>query len=130
MEARGGKDAASIILEMVRVLAIAQETYTEEGKAKVVKTVTLELSPKDATKLALVVRQGSIHLALRSPLEQPTREEPVMAGQTEEAPPPAPVQRAVSRARPRAAKPSGAASKLIKVEEIRGTTKQIVNVPE
>lgn len=128
IEPKGGKDAASIILEMVPVLAIAQETYTEEGKAKVVKTVTLQLSPKDATKLALVVRQGSIHLALRSPLEQP-KEEPVMAEQTEEAPPQQ-VQRVVPKARPRVAKPPGAASKQLKVEEIRGTTKQTVNVPE
>ena len=132
IEAKGGKDAASIILEMVRVLAIAQETYTEEGKAKLVKTVTLQLSPEDATKLALVVRQGSIHLALRSPLEE-SKEKPVMAAQTEEAPPP--VQRVVPKARPRVVKkpavaPKAAKKPTVKVEEIRGTTLKTSEVPE
>ncbi|MCA1765485.1 MAG: Flp pilus assembly protein CpaB, partial [Desulfobulbaceae bacterium] len=62
---------SSIILEKVKVLAIAQETYTDEkgGKAKVVRTVTLQLTPEEATTLALKTRRGSIHLLLRNPLE-------------------------------------------------------------
>ena len=127
VESQGGRETASIILEMVRVLAIAQETHTEEGKAKVVRTVTLQLSPKDATKLALKVRQGSIHLALRSPLEQ-RGEEPVMAQPAEEAKPL--VARRVARvARPRVVKPAAPPepeAPPFTVEVIRGTNRQTV----
>jgi pilus assembly protein CpaB len=65
-------DVSDIILEKVKVLAIAQETYTDEegGKAKIVRTVTLELTPKEAIQLALKTRKGSIHLLLRNPLEE------------------------------------------------------------
>jgi pilus assembly protein CpaB len=65
------KDPSSIILERIQVLAIAQETYTDEkgGQAKVVRTVTLQLTPEEATILALKTRRGSIHLLLRNPLE-------------------------------------------------------------
>ncbi|MEN8135419.1 MAG: Flp pilus assembly protein CpaB [Thermodesulfobacteriota bacterium] len=65
------KNRSKIILERIKVLAIAQENYTEEegGKAKVVRTVTLLLKPKEATLLALKTRKGSIHLLLRNPLE-------------------------------------------------------------
>lgn len=122
VEPQGDKEVASIILEMVRVLAIDQEATTEEGEAKVVRAVTLQLSPKDATKLALKVRQGSIHLALRSPLEQP-KEELVVAQQKETVKPA--VRRAAPRARvvkPVAAAPAPApAPEPFAVEVIRGT---------
>jgi len=132
IDSQGGKEAASIILEMVRVLAIAQETYTEEGKAKLVKTVTLQLSPKDATKLALKVRQGSIHLTLRSPIEQLGQEpEVTVAQQPGEAPPV--VRKVVPKARPRVAKPVAAPAPApettTKVEVIRGIKRDEVTVP-
>ncbi len=65
------KNPSTIILEKIKVLAIAQENYTDEdgGKAKVVRTVTLMLKPEEATLLALKTRKGSIHLLLRNPLE-------------------------------------------------------------
>ena len=65
------KDVSDIILKRVKVLAIAQETYTDEegGKAKIVRTVTLQLTPEEATLLALKTRKGNIHLLLRNPLE-------------------------------------------------------------
>ncbi len=68
------------LLKRIRVLAIAQETYTEDGKPKIVRTVTLELEPKDAEKLALEMHNGQIHLSLLNPLEEIAPE-----------PPPAPV---------------------------------------
>jgi len=70
------KNQSSIILERVKVLAIAQETYTDEegGKAKIVRTVTLQLKPEEATTLALKTRKGSIHLLLRNPLEDKKEE--------------------------------------------------------
>lgn len=70
------KDVSSIILEKIQVLAIAQEAYMDEegGKAKIVRTVTLLLKPDEATLLALKTRRGSIHLLLRSPLEEKKEE--------------------------------------------------------
>lgn len=65
------------ILKRIPVLAIAQETTTEEGKAKVVRTVTMEVAPEDAEKLALQTHQGSIHLILRNPLDE-EKEKPVV----------------------------------------------------
>jgi len=61
---------AETILHRIKVLAIAQETYTDEGKAKVVRTVTLEVKPAQAEILALQTYKGSIHLILRNPLEE------------------------------------------------------------
>ncbi len=61
---------AKTILKGIKVLAIAQETFTEEGKAKVVRTVTLELKPEKAEILALQTHKGDIHLVLRNPLEE------------------------------------------------------------
>lgn len=55
-------------------MAIAQETFVEEGKAKLVRTVTLELEPKQAEELAEVTNKGPIHLVLRNPAE----DEPVV----------------------------------------------------
>jgi len=66
---RGTQKEAKTILQRIKVLAIAQETTTEEGKAKVVRTVTMEVTSKDAEKLALQTHLGSIHLVLRNPLE-------------------------------------------------------------
>ena len=60
---------AKTILKKIKVLAIAQETTTDKGKAKIVKSVTLELLPKEAETLALHSILGSIHLILRNPLE-------------------------------------------------------------
>lgn len=87
------KDVSSIILEKIQVLAIAQETYTDEegGKAKVVRTVTLMLKPEEATLLALKTRRGSIHLLLRSPLEEKKEKVAKPAGKTKKRVKPIPV---------------------------------------
>ncbi len=61
------------ILEYIEVLAIAQETFTEEGKAKVVRTVTLELEPRQAEMLASETNKSNIHLVLRNPLDEPKK---------------------------------------------------------
>ncbi|HXV21368.1 MAG TPA: Flp pilus assembly protein CpaB [Desulfuromonadales bacterium] len=67
---------AETLLKKIKVLAVAQETHNEDGKAKLVRTVTMELLSKEAEKLALQVNLGPIHLVLRNPLED---EEPVPA---------------------------------------------------
>jgi len=66
------------LLKRIQVLAIAQETFTEEGKPKIVKTVTLELLPKEAEKLALHTHEGPVHLVLRNPTDE-VKPEPVVA---------------------------------------------------
>jgi pilus assembly protein CpaB len=71
----GTQREAKTILKKIKVLAIAQETTTEEGKANVVRTATMEVAPKDAEKLALQTHQGSIHLVLRNPLDEEVEEE-------------------------------------------------------
>ena len=68
------------ILRNIRVLAIAQETYVENGKAKVVKTVTLEVTPRQAETLALGTHEGSINLVLRNPMERGPAPQAVVAG--------------------------------------------------
>jgi len=73
-EQGGAPREAKTILKRIKVLAIAQETTTEEGKAKVVRTVTMEVSPREAEKLALQTYQGSIHLILRNPLDTDVEE--------------------------------------------------------
>ncbi len=70
---------ARTVLKRVEVLAIAQQTFVEEGKAKVVSTVTLELSPAQVLKLAETTHKGELTLALLNPVEdtiEPPKPEP------------------------------------------------------
>ncbi|WP_305041474.1 Flp pilus assembly protein CpaB [Geoalkalibacter sp.] len=90
---------ARTLLERIEVLAIAQETTNEDGKPKVVKTVTLKLSPEQAEKLALQTSQGSVQLALRNPLDEVAPQLAPQVAQVEA--PPAQVY----RPRPRAPQP-------------------------
>lgn len=69
-QGKGKKDKAETILKKIKVLAIAQETFTEDGKAKVVRTVTLELKQEQSEKLALLTNKGRVHLVLQNPTEQ------------------------------------------------------------
>jgi pilus assembly protein CpaB len=84
------------LLTKIKVLAIAQETFTEEGKPKLVKTVTLQLTPRQAEQLALKTLEGTIHLVLRNPSDpdEPPPPEPqpvkVVKKARAEAPPPPP----------------------------------------
>ena len=64
------------MLKRVEVLAIAQQTFVEEGKAKVVSTVTLELTPKQVVKLAETIHKGPMTLALLNPAEDEMIKEP------------------------------------------------------
>lgn len=112
----GSQREAKTILKRIKVLAIAQETTTEEGKAKVVRTVTMEVAPKEAEKLALQTHQGSIHLVLRNPLDVEVEEEkPVVAKVAQKRPRPA--------VRPRVYTPK---PQPFEVEVIRGSSRQEV----
>jgi len=91
VEKQGEKMVGDTILERIPVLAVAQETFVEEGKAKLVKTVTMELSQRQAEKLAAQINQGPIHLVLRNPTDLGDRivekeEKPVVRRQVSRAP--------------------------------------------
>jgi pilus assembly protein CpaB len=98
-----GKDQNMVgktILERIQVLAVAQETFVEEGKAQLVRTVTLELSQRQAEILAAQVNKNPIHLVLRNPAdfnekiveveEKPVVSRPVVRRTPAPAPQPAP----------------------------------------
>ncbi|MDH5297701.1 MAG: Flp pilus assembly protein CpaB [Desulfobulbaceae bacterium] len=68
---------AKTFLARVPVLAIAQQSVSEDGKPKVVHTVTLQLTPTDAEKLVTQMSKANMHLVLRNPLDTPTEEKEV-----------------------------------------------------
>ena len=55
---------SKIVLERVKVLAAEQETSADPAKPKIVRAVTLELSPQDSEKLDLARSIGSLSLVL------------------------------------------------------------------
>ena len=61
---------SKIVLERVKVLAVAQETAADPAKPKVVSAVTLELTPAESERLDLARSVGSLSLALRNELDR------------------------------------------------------------
>lgn len=60
------RHASQTVLENVNVLAIDQNSQKEDGKAKVGRTVTLEVDAHGAEKLALASEMGDLSLVLRA----------------------------------------------------------------
>lgn len=58
--------ASETFIENVRVLAVDQMTDNPENKAMIAKTVTLEVTPKQAEEINLAKDLGKISLSLRS----------------------------------------------------------------
>lgn len=58
--------ASETVLSDVRVLALDQRTNDQKGEVKPAQLATLEVSPKQAEAVALVVEMGRLSLALRS----------------------------------------------------------------
>lgn len=54
------------LLPGVRVLAVDQAVENADGSAKVAKTATLEVTPKEAEKIAIALEIGTLSLSLRS----------------------------------------------------------------
>ena len=54
------------VLENVRVVALDQKTNDQTNEPKVAELATLEVTPKQAEKLALVSQMGTLSLVLRS----------------------------------------------------------------
>ncbi|MFZ4498438.1 MAG: Flp pilus assembly protein CpaB [Burkholderiales bacterium] len=63
------KPFSRTVLERVRVLAAAQETWADPAKPKLVNAVTLELSPSEAERLDLARTVGTLSLVLRNELD-------------------------------------------------------------
>jgi pilus assembly protein CpaB len=67
---RGNEKFTSVILQNIRVLAVDQKTEkNRDGSPELVKVITLEVTPKDSTALALASAEGEIQLALRTPTD-------------------------------------------------------------
>jgi len=58
------------VLKDIRVLAVDQTARTEKNEPVVVRAVTLEVTPRQAEKLAKARGEGSIQLTLRNPVEE------------------------------------------------------------
>ncbi len=54
------------VLERVRVLAIDQHVDQKDGKAVVAKTATLEVTPKEAERVSVLLEMGRLSLSLNS----------------------------------------------------------------
>jgi pilus assembly protein CpaB len=65
-ETKVNRHASQTVLENVRIMAIDQMAKKEDDKAKVGRTVTLEVDASGAEKLALASEMGELSLALRA----------------------------------------------------------------
>lgn len=65
-----GQPFSKVVLNRVKVLAVAQETASDPNKPKVVNAVTLELTPEESEQLDLARTIGSLSLVLRNELDQ------------------------------------------------------------
>ncbi len=55
-----------IVLERIRVMAVAQDTGPQENRPRVVNAVTLEVTPEEAERMDLARSVGTLSLVLRS----------------------------------------------------------------
>jgi pilus assembly protein CpaB len=65
-QSTGGQSFSKIVLQNVEVLAVAQEIEESKDEPKVVKVVTVLVTPEEAERLALAGREGTLRLALRN----------------------------------------------------------------
>ena len=103
-----------IVLERIRVLAVAQDAGAQDSKPRVVNAVTLDVSPAEAERLDLARSVGTLSLVLRSqgdsaPVStQGARKRDVLL--TEDAPPSPPARAATARRTPMPAPPGASAA--------------------
>ncbi len=117
-----------IAVQNVKVLAVDQETGGDKNKPAVHKSVTLEVSPAQATKLVYATLEGTIQLLLRNPLDKTVATLPSDA-KPEPAPPvikpePKPEPTPEPAVKPEAVKPERSWT------VIRGATKSITHCSE
>jgi pilus assembly protein CpaB len=115
-----------IVLERVKVLAVAQDTGSAPTKPKVVNAVTLELTPDESERLDLARSVGSLSLALRNELDQNrqtsagTRLDTLMGVVSTPGASPAPAASSAPRPSVRRAGTGAARPQAPSVEELRG----------
>jgi pilus assembly protein CpaB len=61
----GSQNQQDKISQNKRVLSVAQDVEQKDGKPKVARSITLEVSPEESEKLSLASQEGQIVLALR-----------------------------------------------------------------
>jgi len=74
--------ASETVLTDIRVIAIDQNTNDLEGKPAVARTVTLEVTPKQAEVITVVTELGKLSLSLRSLASAESPPEPVIGSHT------------------------------------------------
>lgn len=118
-----------IVLERVKILAVAQETALDPTTPKVVSAVTLALSPAESERLDLARSVGSLSLALRNELDRAVSQSPgtrlndLIARESVAASPEGLPTSKAGRRTPAAPLPR------VQVEEIRGTQSSAVQSP-
>jgi pilus assembly protein CpaB len=65
-QATGGQPFSKIVLQNVEVLAVAQEIEEAKDEPRVVKVVTVLVTPEEAERLSLASHDGVLRLALRN----------------------------------------------------------------
>jgi pilus assembly protein CpaB len=126
-----GSSFSKIVLQYVRVLAVEQNTQADPEQPRVVRAVTLELSPEQAERLGLARTIGKLSLVLRNEFDKRpsqsrgARMDDLMEGSpvTAQNPPPTSAAPTPSAARAAAARPStrGEFRQQSSVEIVRGT---------
>lgn len=88
------KSVSRIILQGIQVLAAAQNPQPEdEGRAKIVSSVTLAVTPEQSEQLTMATEKGQIRLAMRNPNEgEDVKTDGVTPGTLVGMKPPAPVK--------------------------------------
>jgi pilus assembly protein CpaB len=66
---QNGHAFSKIVLNRVKVLAVAQDTVADASKPKIVNAVTLELTPEESERLDLARSIGSLSLVLRNEMD-------------------------------------------------------------
>lgn len=65
-QSTGGQPFSKIVLQNVEVLAVAQEIEEAKDEPRVVKVITVLVTPEEAERLSLASRDGVLRLALRN----------------------------------------------------------------
>ena len=80
----GGKDRnryfSETLLGDIRILAIDQKAARKDGEVVLAKTATMEVTPKQAEKIALALEMGSLSLSLQSLAREPEGAPPLAGG--------------------------------------------------
>lgn len=122
---------SKIVIERIKVLAVAQDVTSSENKPRVVNAVTLEVTPAQAEKIDLARSVGTLSLVLRSQVDtdsvgtEGARKTDLLPGLVAASPgkpghKPAPPVRSSVAAQPRPTPPTAAATS---TEVIRGLTR-------